>query len=83
MNQNPTLQPLSGIAEAILKAESQVKMAEDLGVTQQQISAWLIQGYVSFRRIAEIEARYGVPRARLINPKYLAAICPPQFPSGV
>ena len=59
----------SGIAEAVEAAGGQVKMAEDLGVTQQAGSQWVIQGYAPLRRAPELEALYGIPRARLISPR--------------
>lgn len=59
----------TGIADAVVAAGTQVKMAAALGVTQQAISHWLRRGYVPVRHIVQIETEFGVPRARLINPK--------------
>ena len=61
--------PISGIAEAVQKAKTQEALAEKLGVTQQAISTWLRRGWVPLLRALEIEAQYGIPRARLINPR--------------
>ncbi len=60
---------LTGIAEAVVIAGSQSKLAERLGVSQQVVSNWLKKGFVPVSRILEIEAQFGVPRARLANPR--------------
>jgi len=60
----------TGIEQAIAVAGGQVKMAEDLGVTQQAISVWSQRGFAPMKRIVEIETRYGVPRLQLINPRF-------------
>lgn len=59
----------SGIAEAVKLAGSQQKLAEQLGVTQQLVSSWVRRGYVTISRVVEIEAQYGIPRHRLIDPR--------------
>ncbi len=59
----------SGVAEAVKAAGSQEKLAEKLGVSQQAVSIWLRRGWVPLRRAQEIEALFGVPRGRLINPR--------------
>lgn len=59
----------TGIEEAIETAGGQVKLAERLGVTQQAVSLWLSKGYVPTGRVVEVEALFGVPRAKLINPR--------------
>lgn len=61
----------TGVLDAVMAAGSQEKLAEKLGVTQQAVSKWLRRGYVPLKRAPEIEAQYGVPRARLINPRVL------------
>lgn len=58
-----------GVDDAIKAAGSQQKLAEQLGVSQQAVSAWLRQRWVPLRRAQEIETLLGVPRARLINPR--------------
>jgi DNA-binding transcriptional regulator YdaS (Cro superfamily) len=59
----------SGIADALAQAGNQAMLAERLGVSQQAISIWLRRGWVPVRRALEIEAQFGVPRARLISPR--------------
>jgi hypothetical protein len=61
----------SGVSDAIVAAGSQEILANALGVTQQAVSGWLSQGWVPKGRAIEIEANYGVPRARLVDPKIL------------
>lgn len=61
----------SGISEALQKAGSQERLAEQLGVSQQAISMWHRRGWVPVRRAIEIEAQFGVPRARLISPRLI------------
>jgi len=59
----------TGIEEAVLAAGSQSNLARRLGVSQQFISTCLRRGYVPTRRAVEIEAQFGVPRKRLLNPR--------------
>lgn len=59
----------SGIADALHQAGSQVILAQQLGVSQQAVSIWLRRGWVPVRRALEIEAQFGVARARLISPR--------------
>jgi len=54
-------------------------MARDLGVTRQAVQFWARQGYVPLSRIIEIEARYGIPRAELIDPTLLDHTELPKF----
>lgn len=77
---------LTGIADAILKArELSVKqdtpalsgmsrIARDLGLTHQAVHLWSKQGFVPLSRVIEIEALYGIPRARLVHPKYVETL---------
>ena len=65
---NQPIQP-SGIADALAQAGNQVALAERLGVSQQAVSIWLRRGWVPVRRALEIEAQFGIPRARLISPR--------------
>lgn len=82
----------TGIADAIIKASTIARtwshgkhssgtkqMAKDLGVSFQAVQQWVKQGYVPLTRVTEIEALYGVPRHRLVNPKYLETMTRPQF----
>lgn len=64
----------TGIADAIKAAETQEQLAATLGVSQQAVSAWLTQGFVPKDRAREIEMQYGIPRARLLDPKLLDAV---------
>jgi DNA-binding transcriptional regulator YdaS (Cro superfamily) len=64
----------SGIQSAILAAGSQEVLARALGVTQQSVSSWLVQGWVPMARSIEIEALYGIARARLVNPRISSAL---------
>lgn len=59
----------NAVAHAVDKAGSQERLADQLGVSQQAISKWLRRGYVPLQRAQEIEIQYGIPRARLINPR--------------
>ena len=59
----------SGIADALKQAGNQVALAERLGVSPQAVSIWLRRGWVPVRRALEIEAQFGIPRARLISPR--------------
>lgn len=61
----------SGIAEAVTAAGSQEALAAQLGVTQQAVSVWVTQGWAPKKRAIEIEMHYGIPRARLVDPKIL------------
>lgn len=67
---------LTGIQAAVRAAGGQGKMATALGVSQQAVSLWLRRGYVPPRHIVQIETLYGVPRARLINPKIADLLAP-------
>lgn len=60
---------MTGIAEAVLMAGSQSRLAEVLGVSQQRVSKWVRNGWVPMGRILEIEAQYGISRHRLANPR--------------
>ena len=65
---------MSGIREAVLLAGSQQKFAERIGVTQQTVHAWLVQGYVPMARVTKIEDLFGIARERLCNPKFLDSV---------
>jgi len=64
----------SGIARAIAAADSQKKLADHLGVTQQAVGKWLLRGFVPPKRAREIELLTGVPRADLVDPQLLDAL---------
>jgi len=59
----------TGISTACEAAGNQARLAEGLGVTQQAVSAWVRQGWVPLHRAKEIEALYGVPRSKTMNPR--------------
>lgn len=61
--------PRTGIEDAIAAAGTQEALAEKLGCKQQLVSFWKRRGYVSTRRVVEVEQLTGVPRDRLINPR--------------
>lgn len=61
-----------GIDLAVEAAGSQGKLAAQLGVTQQAVLRWVRLGFVPLRRAQEIEAAFGIPRARLADPRVLA-----------
>lgn len=70
----PVAEPSNGIQRAVVIAGNQPTMAADLGVTQQCVARWCSLGYAPPARAQEIEMRYGVPRAELINPKLRNAL---------
>ena len=62
------------IALAIKVAGSQQALASILGVTQQAVSGWLNGArWMPARHAVAIEALFGVPAARLVNPKKVLA----------
>lgn len=64
----------TGIEKAIEAAGSQVKLAEALGCTQQNVSLWRTQGWTPLDRAREIEMLYGIPRGELISPKIMGMV---------
>lgn len=70
---------VSGIDQAITAAGSQEKLAEMLGCTQQNVSFWKLQGYTPLLRAIEIEQLTGVPRNKLIDPRFVQAVAPESF----
>jgi hypothetical protein len=64
----------TGIADAVEAAGSQKKLGDALGVTQQSVSLWLKNGYVPNEHIVSIEAQFGVPRAKLIDPRIASLV---------
>lgn len=68
--------PQTGIARAVCKAGSQDKLARGLGVSQQAVSLWVDQGWVPLRRAEQIEHKFSIPRAELVNPKILELLAP-------
>lgn len=70
---------ITGIMDAVIHAGSQAALGRELGVTWQAVSQWLRQGYVPVGRVTQIETLYGIPRERLLNPKYVESLTPPNF----
>ena len=68
------MEPKRGIDLAVEAAGSQGKLAAQLGVTQQAVLRWVSKGFVPLRRAQEIEALFGVPRARLADPRVLSLL---------
>lgn len=69
----------TGILDAVIAADGVTQLARQLGVSYQAVQQWLKAGYVPLIRITEIEALYGIPRERLINPKYARILAAPRF----
>lgn len=64
----------SGIEAAIRRAGTQAKLAQLVGVTQQNISVWRRQGYVPLMPALKVEEVTGVPRRRLLHPDLAALV---------
>lgn len=60
---------MTGIEKAIQRAGSMAAIADDLGVRPQSVFKWRDRGYVPVDRVVEMEARYGIDRKELIDPK--------------
>jgi hypothetical protein len=70
---------MSGVELAVLEAGSQSELAANLDVSQQFISKALRQGFLPPKRAEQVEALYGIPRCKLVNPELLdrvGAKCP-------
>lgn len=65
---------LNGLGEAILAAGGQGALARKIGVSQPAVSRWVRYGWVPLAHVVRIEEMFGVPRARLINPKHLELV---------
>lgn len=61
----------SGIKRAVVAAGGQTRLADSLGVTQQSVSLWVVQGYVPLSRVTAVEALTGVPRDELVSARVL------------
>jgi hypothetical protein len=68
-----------GIRKAIFMAGGQVKLAEQLGVSQQSVAKWLKQGYTPLGRAIELETRFGIPRRVLIDKRLRELVMPSLF----
>lgn len=69
----------TGIERAITQMGGQDKLAERMGCTQQNVSAWKKNGYVPLVRAVEIEQLTGVPREHLISPRIREVVGQEQF----
>ncbi len=65
------MEDTTGIQDVIRLAGGQSAFARDEGVTQAAVWKWLKQGFIPSRRAVGVEARYGIPRGRLIDPRLL------------
>lgn len=63
-NTSPT-----GIDDIVALAGSQQNVADQCGVSQQAVQQWVARGFVPLGRAVELEAQYGVPRERLVDPR--------------
>mgnify|MGYP003341292109 FL=1 len=61
----------SGIKRAVCAVGGQTRLADLVGVTQQSVSLWCVQGYVPLSRVTAVEAVTGVPRDELVSPRVL------------
>lgn len=61
----------SGIEKVVEKVGSQHELARQLNVSQQAVYQWVTRGFVPNNRIAEIERRYEIDAAELIDPEVL------------
>ena len=65
---------ITGIEKAIKNLGSQTELGRRVGVSQQAVNIWLLQGYVPVGRAGLISRISKVPLKELVNPKYLAII---------
>lgn len=79
MSETNGVSATTGIERAIMQAGGQDKLAERMGCTQQNVSAWKKNGYVPLVRAVEIEQLTGVPREDLISPRIKEVIGQEQF----
>lgn len=59
---------------AVEAAGSQVALASFLRVSEAAVSGWVRRGWVPAQRAVELERKYGVPRAQMLDPKLLSII---------
>jgi DNA-binding transcriptional regulator YdaS (Cro superfamily) len=69
----------TGIERAVALAGGQSKLAQELGVTQQNVSHWCRLGYAPVSYLVAIENLTGVRRTDLVNPKLAAMFEPLDF----
>lgn len=73
----------NGVLHAAVVAGSLATIAKQVGVSPQAVQKWVEQGFVPLARIPEFESLYGVPRAELVNKRYMSVLAAPNFSSDV
>ena len=68
---------ISGVESAITAVGGQQSLADLIGCTQQNVSAWRVQGWVPVEHIVAVEQHTGVARLRLIKPQLMELLAPP------
>lgn len=66
--------PINGVELAAQKAGGALQLAKVLQVTHQAIYGWLKRGWVPTRHAVLIEQKYGINRARTLDPHILDII---------
>jgi DNA-binding transcriptional regulator YdaS (Cro superfamily) len=69
----------TGIERAVALAHGQKPLAQELGVTQQNVSHWCRLGYAPLVYVVAIESLTGVPRRELMRPAFTALFESPEF----
>lgn len=73
----------NGVLHAAVVAGSLATISKQVGVSPQAVQKWVEQGFVPLARIPEFESLYGVPRAELVNRRYMTVLAAPNFSSDV
>ena len=63
-----------GIDDVVRLAGSQSAVARQCGVSPQAVRQWVVRGFVPLSRAVELEAQFGVPRTRLVDPKVVGLL---------
>ena len=67
---------LPGIQRAVKLAGGQVELGVMLGVTQQNISKWVISGYAPINRAIQISELFDIPARQLVSSKIQSVFAP-------